>query len=458
MTHPGPAATAAGDEAGVFAAMSAADAASLIAEGSLSSEELVGLCLRRISEVDGIVEAWTHFDPEYALAQAREADSARQAGRVCGPLHGIPVGVKDIFDTKDMPTEDGSVLHAGRQPTQDATVVSRLRAAGAIIMGKTVTTEFATYSPGKTRNPHDSTRTPGGSSSGSAAAVASGMVPLAIGSQTNGSVIRPASFCGIHGYKPSHGLISRHRVLALSRVLDHVGVFGRSITDIAVLAEQLMGFDPNDPDTRPRASPRLTAVAAEEPPVPPRIGFARTPVWDQADEATREGFAELVDHLGEHVTEVAMASVFDRAVDWHGIIMETDLARFLARDYDTGKDRMSDRLRTMIESGQKHLAVDYMHAVEMVEVLNGLLAETFADFDAIITPAVPGEAPVGLESTGSPIFCSIWSLCGTPAITLPLMQGEHGLPIGIQVVGARGDDARLLRTARWLESAVAEEN
>src|SRR6266576_5799027 len=233
--------------------LSASEAARLIREGVISSEQLIEACLARVREVDEQVQAWTFLDPDYALAQARAADQFRLSGQPIGPLHGVPIGVKDIFDTADMPTENGSVLCAGRTPSRDATAVSMLRAAGAVIMGKTVTTEFAYFSPGKTRNPHNPEHTPGGSSSGSASAVATEMVPLALGSQTNGSTIRPAAFCGVYGFKPTHGLIPRSGILELSRTLDHVGLFSRHVEDLALLAEQLAGYDEGDPDTRPRA-------------------------------------------------------------------------------------------------------------------------------------------------------------------------------------------------------------
>jgi len=233
--------------------LSATDAARALAEGAVSSEQLVEACLARIRAAEPEVQAWQFLDPEHALVQARARDLDRSEGRPCGALHGVPIGIKDIIDTADMPTEDGTVLHAGRTPDRDATVVATLRAAGAVILGKTVTTECAYFHPGKTRNPHNSAHTPGGSSSGSAAAVAAGMVSLALGSQTNGSVIRPAAFCGVYGFKPTHGLIPRHGILKLSRTLDHVGFFGRTLEDIALLAEQLVGHDERDPDTRPRA-------------------------------------------------------------------------------------------------------------------------------------------------------------------------------------------------------------
>src|SRR5258705_4742359 len=228
----------------------AGEAARMIREGVVTSVEFVQACLARVREVDAQVQAWMFLDPEYALGQARAADEYRMSGQPIGPLHGVPVGIKDIIDTADMPTENGSPLHAGRAPSRDASVVTMLRAAGAVIMGKTVTTEFATRHPGKTRNPHDPGHTPGGSSSGSAAAVAAGMVPLSLGSQTTGSTIRPASYCGVYGFKPTHGLIPRSGMFQLSRSLDHVGLFARSIDDIALLMEQIVGHDPGDPDTR----------------------------------------------------------------------------------------------------------------------------------------------------------------------------------------------------------------
>ena len=285
-----------------------------IAAGALSAEQLVEACLARIREVEPAVQAWQYLDDAHALAQARARDLDRAEGRPIGPLHGVPVGIKDIIDTTDMPTEDGTVLHAGRRPERDAAVVAQLRAAGAVILGKTVTTECATYPPSKTRNPHDATRSPGGSSAGSAAAVAAGMVPLAIGTQTNASIIRPASFCGVYGFKPTHGLISRHGVLKLSRSLDCVGLFARSLDDIALAAEQLTGFDENDPDTRPRARIPFMQTLAGEPPLAPRVAFVKTPMWERADESTREAFGELVAALGASVRGIPAARDAGRGV------------------------------------------------------------------------------------------------------------------------------------------------
>ena len=438
-------------DSGNPARLTAAQAAEAIRAGEITSEELVAACLEAIAGVEKTVGAWAHFDADYALDQARERHSWRQEGRPLGPLHGVPVGIKDIFDTADMPTEYGSSVHAGHRPLRDSTAVARLRQAGAIVMGKTVTTEFALYTPGRTTNPVDPERTPGGSSSGSAAAVAANMVPLAIGSQTNGSVIRPASYCGVIGFKPSHGLISRHRVLPLSRPLDHVGVFARSIDDVALLAEALIGFDENDPDTRPRACPDLLRTSREEPPLTPRLAFVKQPAWQDAENDTQQAFEELVEFLGEEaITEVELPAAFTGAVGAHSAIMEADVAGNLGATYDRGRDALSPRLREIIERGRSVAAVEYGRARDKAAALNLHLDELFAEFDAIVTPAAAGEAPRGLDSTGSPIFCTIWTLCGTPAVTLPILAGSSGMPMGVQLIGRRGDDARLLRTARWL--------
>jgi len=435
--------------------LGAAEAAAALAQGRISSEELVQACLKRIETNEERVQAWQFLDPEHALRQARAADLRRREGKALGALHGLPVGVKDIIDTEDMPTEDGTVLHAGRTPSEDAAVVSRLRAAGAIILGKTVTTELATYSPGKTRNPHNPEHTPGGSSSGSAAAVAASMVPLAIGTQTNGSVIRPAAYCGVIGYKPSFGLISRHGVLKQSRPLDQIGVMARSVEDAALLAEQLIGYDEADPDTRPSARPLLRETAMQEPPVPPTLAFVKTPMWKLADAQCKEAFAELAAHLGERAETFALPTAFKDAWKWHQTVMEADLAKNYEGDYRKGRDQLSAALREQIERGRRVRAVDYNKALDQVPALNAALAQMFElRYEAILTPATTGTAPKGLESTGSPAFCTLWTLCGLPAITLPLMQGTDGLPLGVQLVGPRGGDARLLRTARWLMAQV----
>jgi Asp-tRNA(Asn)/Glu-tRNA(Gln) amidotransferase A subunit family amidase len=432
------------------ASLTAAQTLAALLEGRTSAEDVVRGCLARIEADEARVQAWAFVDAERALDQARNVDRVRREGHALGPLHGLPVGVKDIIDTADMPTEDGTVLHAGRRPEYDAVVVERLRSAGAIILGKTVSTELATYAPGKTRNPHNLEHTPGGSSSGSAAAVAAGMVPVALGTQTNGSVIRPAAYCGVYGYKPTFGLVPRHGILELSRPLDQVGFIARTVEDLAIIAEPLMGYDERDTATRPVARPRLREVALQEPPLPPVFAYTRTPNWDDAEEQTRLAFDEVAAALGEQALPFDVPTVFRDVWQWHATIMEADLARNLHALYERGRDRLSGSLRGQIERGQRVTAVDYNNAVDRIRATSLAFGEIFDRCDAILTAATAGPAPHGLESTGSPAFCTLWTFAGMPAVTLPLLRAENGMPMGIQLVGRRGDDARLLRTARWL--------
>ena len=437
--------------------LSAKEAIQAIENGEITSQELVQSCLDRIVEYDETIGAWVHLDPDLALEQAGAADESREQGNPLGALHGIPVGIKDIIDTGDMPTELGTPIHSGRTPSSDAALVEKLREAGAIILGKTVTTELAVFSPGKTTNPHDPTRTPGGSSSGSAAAVASFMVPLAVGSQTNGSIIRPASFCGVFGFKPTLNRISRHRVLAQSPHLDTMGAFGRTLEDIALISDVLMEFDSRDSSMQPRARPKMQKILAEPPPMEPHLAFVRTPVWDQAEESTKDAFRELISVVEDHVDIVELPSQFSEAHETHRRILEPGLAKYFAREYRDGKDKLSSVLCEMIERGQQTLAVDHINAIDSVVEYNEMLDEIFVEYDAILTPTAPGEAPVGLDSTGSPSFCTIWTLCGTPALSMPLMQGPNNMPLGAQLVGARDDDGRLLRTAKWLQDALLKD-
>lgn len=433
---------------------SAHQAAAEIRRGTLTSQALVVACLEQIRRREEEVQAWIFLDPAYALEQARAADARQQAGQPLGPLHGVPVGLKDMIDTADMPTENGTVLHAGRQPAQDAALVGRLRQAGAILMGKTVTTELATYAPGKTRNPHNPAHTPGGSSSGSAAAVAAGMIPLAIGSQTNGSTIRPAAYCGVFGYKPSFGLIPRDGLLRQSPHLDQVGLFARCVEDLALLAEALTGYSAADAATRPRACPPLLQVAQEAPAVTPRLAFLRTPLWEDVADETGRGFAMLLERLVDHIGEPEYPAAARPVMDWHRNLMEAEIAASFAHEYATGRTQLSSSLRHQIERGQQVLAIDYQHSVKQIRLLNQAFDAIFGQYAAILTPAVAGTAPAGLASTGNPEFCTLWTFCGMPAISLPLFLGAQGLPLGVQLVGRHGDDARLLRTARWLLSGL----
>ena len=433
--------------------LSAVEMVQSLKKGEITSEELVKSYIEQIKKKEKEVEAWEFFDQELVLKQAKKLDELHQSGKH-GDLHGIPVGIKDIFDTEDMPTIDGTEIHKKNPSWNDCTVVSKLKQAGAIIMGKTVTAELAYYSPGKTKNPHDTTRTPGGSSSGSAAAVASHMVPLAVGSQTNGSVIRPASYCGVVGYKPTKGLISRHLVLQISRALDQVGVFANSIEDAALISEQLIGHDKQDPDTSLNPRPKLLAASKEKPPAEPVLAHIKLPFMNELEEDVKEGFKEIKDELKGKVDEIELPKGFAAIPDWHKIIMESDMARSFSEEYKKSKNKLSDKIIEAIERGMKYTSVEYNNALAKVDVANAYFNQFFHDYDVILTPSACGEAPKGLKSTGNPIFCTIWTYCGMPCISLPLLQGKNGLPVGVQLVSSLFDDERLFRNASWLTSKI----
>ncbi|MGE5535986.1 MAG: amidase [Acidobacteriota bacterium] len=432
-----------------FVALSAAEAAERIARGALSAEEYASACLERIAAVESDVQAFAHIDREHALAQARALDQHKANGGRIGPLHGVPVGIKDIFDTADYPTECGSPALLGRRPEADAAAVRKLREAGAVIIGKTVTTEFAYYHPGKTRNPRDLARTPGGSSSGSAAAVAAGMVPLAIGSQTNGSVIRPSAFCGVFGVKPSHGLISRSGALMLSRKLDHVGAFARSLEDLGLILDVLVGHDPADRDSRFYANPGFRRAVAEEPPLPPSFTLVRTPIWDKADAEARSALEGFAKDLGAQ--EADLPNDFRNAWEAHRAIMAVDMAHNLGHVVDEG-GKVSEPFRAIVEEGRKVTAVQYLAAMRDARRYGERLASIFEQLPggAVLTLSAKGVAPEGHASTGDPAFCTLWTLLGYPALNLPLLANSAGLPIGVQLVGARGQDEALLRIANRL--------
>jgi len=433
--------------------MSAVEMVLSIKKGEITSEDLVKSYIKEIKEKEKDVGAWEFFDEELAIGQAKKLDLLHQSGRH-GDLHGIPVGIKDIFDTEDMPTKDGTEIHEKNPSLNDCTVVSKLKQAGAIIMGKTVTCELAYYSPGKTKNPHDLARTPGGSSSGSAAAVASHMVPLAIGSQTNGSVIRPASYCGVVGYKPSKGLISRHLVLQVSRKLDQVGVFSNSVEDAALISEQLIGYDKQDPDTSLTPKPKLLEACRKKPPMDPVLAFIKLPFMNKLEEDSKEGFEEIKDELKGKVDEIELPEGFINIPKWHKIIMESDMAQSFSKEYKNSKNKLSDKIVEAIERGTKYTSIEYNDALSKIEIANTYFNQFFHDYDAILTPSANGEAPRGLDSTGDPVFSTIWTFCGMPSITLPLLQGKNGLPVGVQLVSSLYDDERLFRNAMWLTNKI----
>ena len=415
------------------AAWPATTVAAAIRAGDVSSAEVVRACLDRIAERDGQVHAWAHVDPERAMAEARRRDATAAAG----PLHGVPVGIKDLIDTADAPTAYGSPIHAGHRPARDAACVARLRAAGAVILGKTVTTEFALFHPGPTANPHDPARTPGGSSSGSAAAVADHMVPVALGTQTAGSIVRPASFCGIYGYKPTFDAIPTEGVRAIGPSLDTLGPLARTVDDLAVTAA-VMG---------------VGNAAAGPAGRTPSIAFARTWEWPSADAATREELAALVARLA--LAEVALPEAFADLVDAQTAIMDAEAAAALAPEHRDHPGQLSRQLREMLARGRALDADAVRRAHAHAARCRKLLPSVFAGHDALLVPSVVGEAPEGLDATGDPLFCRIWTLLGTPAVAVPGLRGPRGLPVGVQVVADRGRDAAALAAARWIGDAVA---
>jgi Asp-tRNA(Asn)/Glu-tRNA(Gln) amidotransferase A subunit family amidase len=438
------------------ATWNAQEAASAIACRQLSSRALVQACLDRIADCDEPIQAWTCLEPEQALRQADACDRAVLSGRPLGRLHGVPVAIKDNIDTADMPTAYGTPLYAGHRPQHDATVVQRLRAQGAVILGKTVTTELAYFTPGKTRNPHNPLHTPGGSSSGSAAAVASGMVPLALGTQTNGSVIRPAAFCGTLGYKPSFGWISRHGVLLTSQSLDQVGIFGRTLDDVALAASCLIAQDPGDEATAsaPQALSLSTRWTAAQ---HPRVAWLESTLNALADTGFLAQLSGWAASLQDACRVVDLGDQVAQANAHQKTIMHVEMAANLGHLHDRAASQLSEPLRALIEDGRRTSRTAYLDSLNASQQIGRDMDALFDRCDVLMLPSAPGPAPRGLDSTGSPVFCSLASLLGLPAISLPLFTDDSGLPLGVQLVARRGQDQTLLQAAGWLMRRRASE-
>lgn len=405
-------------------ALSATAAAAAIRSGELSSQTLVQSCLDRIAEREPQVHAWAHLDPETALADA----CARDTEPAIGPLHGVPVGVKDLIDTADAPTSYGSPIYARHRPGRDAACVARLRDAGAVVLGKTVTTEFALFHPGPTANPRDLSRTPGGSSSGSAAAVADRMVPLALGTQTAGSIVRPAAFCGVGGLKPTFAAIPTDGVKVISPSLDTVGVLARTTADLATCAAVMT------------ATERGPASAHA-----PRIAFCRTHEWAAAATTSHAALTATASALG--LPEITLPAEFSALTAAQDTIMATEVAAALDAEYGTHADQLSDELRALIERG-RGIADDDVDAAHLVaRSCRASLPSALGPYDALLVPAVIGEAPEGLDVTGDPLFCRAWTLLGAPCVAVPGLTGPDGLPLGMQVVAQPGADDVALHAA-----------
>jgi Asp-tRNA(Asn)/Glu-tRNA(Gln) amidotransferase A subunit family amidase len=421
--------------------LSVRDAAQEIAAGRLTAEALTTACLDRIAAREAVVGAWHYLDRDAALAAARQRDSEPPRG----PLHGIPIAVKDLIDTVDMPTGYGSPIYEGHRPAADAACVALARAAGAIVIGKTVTTEFACFTAGKTANPHNPAHTPGGSSSGSAAAVGDGMVPLAFGSQTAGSTIRPAAYCGCIGYKPSFGMIQRAGVKALADSLDTIGVMARTVEDAAFFTGIIAG------------RPALRDVRMPE--APPRFGLYRTPMWGEAEPSTIAALDRArgaLERAGAWIAEIVVPPEHQTLTAAQGTVMGFELVRALAYERLNHSAQLSPRLAQLLDQGMTVGADAYESALAETLVAGARLDAFFGPCDAMLVPAAPGEAPPGLGYTGDPVFNRMWTLLGTPCLTLPAVWGDSGLPTGVQLVGRIGDDARLMAAGLFLERALTE--
>jgi len=417
--------------------LGAVEAARRLARREITAEQLVRACLDRVSQRETVVHAWTQLDPDRVISQARALD----AGPVRGPLHGLPIGVKDLIDTADFPTGYGSPIYEGHRPRADAACVALAREAGALVLGKTVTTEFAWFHPGKAANPRNPAHTPGGSSSGSAAAVADAMVPLAFGTQTAGSTVRPASYCGIVGYKPTFGTIPRAGAKPLSDSLDTIGVLARSAPDAALLAGTLSG----------RELWRAPLDGA------PRIAACRTFEWAHAQPesaAALEEAGQRAARAGAKVAQVALPQAFSGLLQAQLDVMDFEAYRALAGERTGHPDKLSAKLRQMLDGASKVDAKRHAAALALAARCRAMEAEAFGEADVLMTPSAPGIAPAGLGATGDPVFCRIWTLLGNPSINVPGLSGPGGLPVGVQLVGRTGDDARLLAAADWLQRVL----
>ena len=419
-------------------ALDAWQAAALLARRELTSEDLVRACLERIDEREGDVHAFAALDRDAALARARALDS----GPLRGPLHGLPLGVKDLFDTADLPTTYGSALYAGHKPRADAAAVALCLEAGAVLLGKTVSTEFAYFQAGPTRNPHNLAHTPGGSSSGSAAAVADHMLPLALGTQTAGSIIRPAAFCGVVGYKPSLGRVPGAGVKSLSPTMDVVGGFGRGVRDVGLLGAVLT------------ADARLSGWA--EPTTAPRIGLVQTPSWPQADADTQGAWEQATRALATHsdaCQDVAMPADFVALIQLQKDVMGFEMARALSFERLHYRDGLSEALRALLDAGMAITGATQAAHLSRVHEWRLRIDALFERHDVLLTPSATGIAPEG-TATGDPLFCRSWSLLGLPSVHLPFATGSLGLPVGLQLVGRFGEDHKLLAAAHWVHERL----
>ncbi len=414
--------------------------------GARNVESVCEELLTEVATRDPQLQAFAWLEPGYIRQQAQRLDAQFAQSGPVGSAHGLPLALKDIIDTEGIPTENGTVLDAGRIPTRQAAVVDRWLAAGGVLFGKTITTELAFMCPARTSNPHGADFTPGGSSAGSAAAVAAGMVPVALGSQTGGSVIRPAAYCGVFGFKPTFDLLPTDGVLMQSHTLDTLGVFARSVADLALVTDLLRQ------EPVPGIQPTLSLLESCQQPIvsSPRFGFVTLPYWERASAQTLSKLEQLCSSLGNQAVNLNLPSTFQNSIRQRETINFVEMVHHYGHYAERGQASLSSQVRGAMEQGGQHTAVEYLDALASREVLNRALEPLFAVADVLVMPSAPDHAPQDHNITGDPVFNGIWTLCGTPSLTLPLFRAENDMPIGMQLVAPRGADARLLRVAQWL--------
>lgn len=431
--------------------LSAFDAVNGIRKKRFTSQQLMADCITRIEKREPSVRAWAHFDPEHAMAEAKKADKKQDNGERLGPLHGIPVGIKDVIDAKGMPGEHGSPIFANRVPEKDSEAVIQLKKAGAIIMGKTVTTEMANLTPSKTRNPNDLKRSPGGSSSGSAASVADFHVPLALGTQTGGSIIRPASFNGVHGLKPTVGQISRNGMLLQSHTLDTIGVYARNLVDLAIINNCLIDqtTDAMSEEILEEGSKvfKNWAKTAET----PKFAFLETPAWPEADIGAKNAIETAITSLSSACQRERLPDPFSKIIDYHAAVFAAENSHYYGPFLDNHSELLSEKLRDRLIVSKTTLASEYIAAQNARDKIYHSLEALLDDYDAVLCLAATGAAPIGFETTGSAIFNGLWTYLGVPCLSLPLLTTEK-MPLGLQLVGKRGDERKLFETANWIEN------
>ncbi len=431
---------------------SALKMADMVQRGETNAESLVQNSLELIEKTDDDLNAWAYIDSAGAIACAKMLDEIRDGGRAVGPLHGVPIGIKDIIDTADMPTEFGSLAFKGHQPSQDATIVSKLKEAGAVILGKTVTTPFAFMDPPETRNPNNLEYSPGGSSSGSAAAVSAGHVPVAVGTQTNGSVIRPASFCGVYGFKPSSGMVPRSGILQTSETLDQVGVFSRYFEDAALVSDIISGYDQNDVNSFCRPRPNMLDGACNRPLKIPKLLWFEMPYFAGISEDCLDGMDKVITALGGCVDKKEESNpFFEDFLKAQKIIHHYEIAKNLSKVRQTSPKLLSRQLLKALDMGSEINLEDYRRSLAQKDVAISYFQEFFGEIDAIIAPSSLGEAPLLREgNTGNPVCSTIWTLCGFPCLTIPALVSTNKMPIGVQLIGKPECDGKLLEIGGWL--------